>query len=146
MIQSLGGAITNESRSELNHIAFKDINIMEFTTNNRSIADGVAVRVNCKRDSVGSLNDTTAEGNNAAETAMRVKPVIDRTAAQVHHAVDSSAKVAEQAADWLATKAKTLELRQKNLTDDACKFVSAHPVKSMLLAIGTGLLLGRFFR
>jgi ElaB/YqjD/DUF883 family membrane-anchored ribosome-binding protein len=82
----------------------------------------------------------------ADESARKAKPAIDRVAAMAHQAVDTAAVAAGPTADWLAEQGESLNAAQKKLVKDTCSYVSAHPLKSIGIAVVAGLLLGRFIR
>lgn len=82
----------------------------------------------------------------ADEAARTVKPAIDRVAAMAHQAVDKAAGAAAPTADWLAEQGESLNATQKKLVEDACSYVSAHPLKSIGVALAAGFLLSRLTR
>lgn len=82
----------------------------------------------------------------ADEAARSVKPAIDRVSALAHQAVDKVAGAATPTADWLAEQGETLNTAQKKLVEDTCSYVSAHPLKSIGVALAAGFLLSRIIR
>ena len=79
----------------------------------------------------GTPLDKASTGAHAAdEAARRAKPAIDKVAETAHSAVDTATGAAVQ----------------KKLLSDSCAYVSAHPMKSLGMAIVVGLLLGRVVR
>lgn len=82
----------------------------------------------------------------ADEAARTVKPAIDRVAAMAHQAVDKAAGAAAPTADWLAEQGESLNATQKKLVEDTCSYVSAHPLKSIGVALAAGFLLSRLTR
>lgn len=82
----------------------------------------------------------------ADEAARKAKPAIDKVAAIAHSAVDTATSAAAPAVDWLAEHAESLKAAQKKLLSDSCAYVSAHPMKSLGMAIVVGYLLGRVVR
>jgi ElaB/YqjD/DUF883 family membrane-anchored ribosome-binding protein len=82
----------------------------------------------------------------ADEAARNVKPAIDRVSALAHQAVDKVAGAAAPTADWLSEQGETLNAAQKKLVEDTCSYVSAHPLKSIGLALATGFVLSRIIR
>jgi len=82
----------------------------------------------------------------ADEAARSVKPAIDRVSSLAHQAVDNVAGAAEPAADWLGEQGETLKAAQKKLVEDTCGYVSAHPLKSIGIALAAGFLLSRVIR
>lgn len=82
----------------------------------------------------------------ADDAARHVKPAIDRVAALAHQAVDKAASAAAPTADWLAEQGQSLNATQKKLVEDTCSYVSAHPMKSIAVALAAGFLLSRLTR
>ena len=80
-----------------------------------------------------------------SEAASTTEPVIERAAAVAHKAVDKAAGAASKKADWLAERGESLNATQKKLTEEACSFVSANPLKAVGIAAVTGFLLSRLF-
>ena len=83
----------------------------------------------------------------AAENAVsKAKPAIDRVARTAHQTVDRVAGAAAPTAEWLSEQRDSFMASQRNAVDDAGKFVSAHPLKSLGIAVAAGFLIGRFIR
>jgi len=82
----------------------------------------------------------------ADEAARKAKPAIDWVASMGHQAVDSAAGAAAPTADWLVEQGERLNAAQKKLVADTGNYVSAHPLKSVGIAIVAGFLLSRFIR
>lgn len=82
----------------------------------------------------------------ADEAARNVKPAIDRVSAMAHQAVDKVAGAAAPTADWISEQGETLNAAQKKLVEDTCSYVSAHPLKSIGVALAAGFLLSRIIR
>jgi ElaB/YqjD/DUF883 family membrane-anchored ribosome-binding protein len=82
----------------------------------------------------------------ADEAARNVKPAIDRVSAMAHQAVDKAASAAAPTADWLAQQGQSLNATQKKVVEDACSYVSAHPLKAIGAALAAGFLLSRLIR
>ena len=82
----------------------------------------------------------------ADEAARKAKPAIDNMAAMAHQAVDKVAGAAAPTADWLVEQGESLNATQKKLVADTCDYVSAHPLKSVGIALVTGFILSRFLR
>ena len=82
----------------------------------------------------------------ADEAARKAKPAIDQVAAMAHQAVDTAVGAAAPAADWLTQQGESLNATQKKLVADTCSYVSAHPLKSVGIAVVAGFLLSRFIR
>jgi ElaB/YqjD/DUF883 family membrane-anchored ribosome-binding protein len=83
----------------------------------------------------------------AADAAARkAKPAIDRVAAMAHQAVDTAAGAAAPTADWLAEQGESLKATQKKVVAETCSYISAHPLKSIGIAVVAGFLLSRIIR
>ena len=81
--------------------------------------------------------------NTADEATRKVKPRIDKVAAMAHEAVDKAAGAANQTTDKITARSESLNAAQKQLVADTCSYVSAHPLKSVGLAVLAGFLLAR---
>jgi ElaB/YqjD/DUF883 family membrane-anchored ribosome-binding protein len=77
--------------------------------------------------------------------AGRVPPMVDKAAAGAHQAVDSAQGAAQPAMQWAETKVKELGEAQERFTAQARERVTQSPLKSVLIAVGFGFLLGRLF-
>lgn len=83
----------------------------------------------------------------SADDAMRkAQPAIHQVAAMAHQAVDKVAGVAAPTADWLAEQGESLNATKKKMMNDACSYVSAHPFKSVGVAVLAGFLISRMMR
>ena len=102
----------------------------------------------------GTLNKASSSAHAAVDSmagaadaaARKAKPAIDKVAAMAHQAVDKAAGAAAPAADWLAEQGDSLNATQKKLMADTCSYISAHPIKSVGIAVVAGFLLSRLFR
>lgn len=81
----------------------------------------------------------------ADEAARKAAPAIGRVAAVAHQAVNRAADAAAPTADWLSEQAEMLNARQKKLVAGTSDYVSAHPFKSIGIAVVAGFLLSRIF-
>ena len=72
-------------------------------------------------------------------------PAIERVATMAHQAVDRAVGAAAPTADWLGEQAEMLNARQKKLVAGTSDYVSAHPFKSIGIAVVAGFVLSRFF-
>jgi ElaB/YqjD/DUF883 family membrane-anchored ribosome-binding protein len=77
---------------------------------------------------------------------VKPQPTIDKVAKSMHDAVDKAADAAAPAAEWIDEKAESLKETQRTLLDDSCKYVSAHPLKSLVIAATAGFILSRIIR
>jgi ElaB/YqjD/DUF883 family membrane-anchored ribosome-binding protein len=74
------------------------------------------------------------------------RPALDRVTKAAHEAVDKAADAAAPSAEWLSEQADRLTSTQRTLVDDACSYVTAHPLKSLGLAVAAGFILSRMIR
>jgi len=81
--------------------------------------------------------------NAADEATRKAKPKIDKVAAIAHQAVDKAAGAAEQTAQRITERGESLSAAQRKLVADTCSYVSAHPLKSVGIAVLAGFLLSR---
>ena len=72
--------------------------------------------------------------------------VLNRATARVHGAVDQVADVAAPAAQWLEEQGETMKITGDKLIDSTCKYVAAHPLQSLGLALAAGYLISRLTR
>ena len=83
----------------------------------------------------------------AADDAVRhVSPAIDRVAEVAHRTIDKVADVAGPTADWLSERRDSLKATRRKVAADAGQYVSAHPWKSLGIALVAGFLISRFIR
>ena len=82
----------------------------------------------------------------ADDAARKVKPAIDRVAQIAHQTVNNVADVARPTADWLSEQGSSLKATQRKVAADASQYVSAHPWKSLGLALAAGFLISRLIR
>ena len=82
----------------------------------------------------------------ADEAARKAMPIVDRAAERAHQAVDKAAGVAAPTAEWLGEQRESLMATRKRLVDGTCKYVAENPLKSVAIALVTGLLIGRIVR
>ena len=93
-----------------------------------------------------SARISNAASNTAEDILDKAKPTIEKVAAMAHQAVDKAADSAVPAADWLAQKGESLGATQKKLVADTCSYVSAHPFKSIGMALAAGFVISRIVR
>lgn len=72
--------------------------------------------------------------------------VLNKAAARVQGAVDQFAGIAAPAAQWLEEQGENLSTRGERLMDSTCKYVAAHPLQSLGLALAAGYLISRLTR
>jgi len=69
--------------------------------------------------------------------------VLGKAAASAHGAADQAANALAPASRWLEDQGETLEVAGTRLVDSTCKYVAAHPLQSLGMALATGYLIGR---
>ena len=72
--------------------------------------------------------------------------VLNSATARVHGAVDQVTDAAAPAAQWLEEQSETLSTAGEKLFDRSCKYVAAHPLQSLGLALAAGYLISRITR
>jgi ElaB/YqjD/DUF883 family membrane-anchored ribosome-binding protein len=72
--------------------------------------------------------------------------ILNKATARVHGAVDEVAAVAAPAAQWLEERRKTLTGSGEKLLDRTSKYIAAHPLRSLGLALAAGYLISRLRR
>jgi len=111
------------------------------SSGNSSKGDGAVHKV---ASSAHAAVDRAAEA--ADDAARKVKPAIDRAAELAHYAVDKAADVATPTAEWLGERGESLIASPKKIVDGTRKYVEAHPLKSVAIALVAGLLIARVLR
>ncbi|MFZ2853893.1 MAG: hypothetical protein WAZ34_07260 [Rhodocyclaceae bacterium] len=82
----------------------------------------------------------------ASENARKIKPTIERVAGMAHQTVDKVVDVVGPTADWLSEQSDSLKAGQRKVATEASQYVSAHPWKSLGLALAAGFVASRFVR
>ena len=72
--------------------------------------------------------------------------ILKQATARVHGAVDQVADAAAPAAQWLEEHGESLNTSGEKLLDSTTKFVAAHPLQSLGLAVAAGYLISRLTR
>jgi ElaB/YqjD/DUF883 family membrane-anchored ribosome-binding protein len=72
--------------------------------------------------------------------------ILNKATARVHGAVNEVADAAAPAAEWLEEQSETLSATGEKLMDRASKYVAAHPLQSLGLALAAGYLISRLTR
>ena len=72
--------------------------------------------------------------------------MLDETTARAHGAVDQVAAAAAPAAQWLEERSETLTASGEKLLDSTSKYVAAHPLRSLGLALAAGYVISRLTR
>ena len=72
--------------------------------------------------------------------------ILSKATANMHGAVDQVADAAAPAAQWLHDQRETLTNTSDKFVDSTCKYVAAHPLQSLGLALAAGYLISRLTR
>jgi ElaB/YqjD/DUF883 family membrane-anchored ribosome-binding protein len=108
-------------------------------------AAGLADNVSALIDNAAAKAHGSVEyASGAAEDALeRAKPALEKAANMAHLAVETAADKVAQPAQWLAQHGEELQVKQQKLVGDARGYVTAHPLKSLAIALVAGIVLGR---
>ena len=69
--------------------------------------------------------------------------VLSKAAASAHGAVEHISEAAAPTSKWLEEQRETLSTTGDKLVESTCKYVSAHPLQSLAMAVAAGFLIGR---
>ena len=72
--------------------------------------------------------------------------MLNKATARAHGAVDQVADAAAPAAQWLEEHGESLTTGGDKLVDSTCKYVAAHPLRSLGMALAAGYLISRLTR
>ena len=72
--------------------------------------------------------------------------ILNKATIRAHGAVDQVADAAAPAAQWLEDEAETLASAKEKFLETTSKYIAAHPLQSLGLAIAAGYLLSRLTR
>lgn len=72
--------------------------------------------------------------------------ILNKATARAHGAVDQVADAAAPAAQWLEEQGETLTNSGEKLVDSTRKYIAAHPLQSLGLALAAGYLISRITR
>lgn len=72
--------------------------------------------------------------------------MLNKVTARAHGAVDQVADAAAPAAQWLEEQNEALTTTGEKLLDSTCKYVAAHPLQSLGVALAAGYLISRLTR
>lgn len=72
--------------------------------------------------------------------------MLNKVTARAHGAVDQVADAAAPAAQWLEEQNEALTTTGEKLLDSTCKYVAAHPLQSLAVALAAGYLISRLTR
>ena len=85
--------------------------------------------------------------SSAAEAVTRkAKPAVEQAAAMAHEVVDKASDAAAPTADWLDVQGESLNATRKRLQAQTCSYISAHPLKSIGIAVVAGFAFSRTVR
>lgn len=91
-----------------------------------------------------NMNETMSD---TADTAVaKVRPMMDRISTMASDAADKAYDMKSQAKDWLNTNADVVTAKQKEMIDDASKYISANPLKAIGIAVVAALVVGRLMK
>lgn len=72
--------------------------------------------------------------------------VLSKAVARMYGAVDQVADAAAPAAQWLEDQGEALSTRGEKLRDGTRNYVTAHPLRSLGLALAAGYVINRLMR
>ena len=72
--------------------------------------------------------------------------VLNKATARVHGAVDQVANAAAPAAKWLEEQGDTLSSGGEKMLESTVKYIAAHPLQSLAVALAAGYVLSRLTR
>lgn len=72
--------------------------------------------------------------------------ILNKGTARLHGAVEQVANAAAPAAKWLQERSDTLTVGSEKLLDRSQKYIAAHPLQSLAMALGAGYLISRLMR
>ena len=72
--------------------------------------------------------------------------MLNKATVRAHGAVDQVADAAAPAAQWLEEQGETLTAGGEKLLDSTYKYIAAHPLQSLGLALAAGYLISRLTR
>ena len=72
--------------------------------------------------------------------------MLKQATARVHGAVDQVADAAKPAAQWLEDQGEALNTGGEKLIDSTSKYIVAHPLQSLGIALAAGYLISRLTR
>lgn len=72
--------------------------------------------------------------------------ILNKATIRAHGAVDQVAEAAAPAVQWLEDEADTLASGREKFLETTSRYIAAHPLQSLGLAIAAGYLLSRLTR
>jgi len=72
--------------------------------------------------------------------------ILNKATVRAHGAVDQIADAAAPAAQWIDDQGETLASGTEKFLETSAKYIAAHPLQSLGLAIAAGYLLSRLTR
>jgi ElaB/YqjD/DUF883 family membrane-anchored ribosome-binding protein len=87
-------------------------------------------------------NENLTDSVNAASSKLNR----EHMTSLAHNAVDRAADMQGQASEWLSERGEKLSATQKRLMENTTSYVSAHPLKSIGIAVAAALVVGRLLR
>ena len=92
------------------------------------------------------MNMTETMADTADTAAAKAKPVLDRITSMATDAADKAYAMKGQAKDYLIEHADQLSAKQKEMVDEASKYISANPLKAIGIAVLAALVVGRLMK
>lgn len=120
-----------------------------FDPTQSGLADKTAAGIDRLSSGAHHAVEKTAAGidrlsSGAHEAADRASARIDRMSSGAQHAVERVADAASTAARTISRRGSELRARQSQMTESARDCVRRHPIASVGIAVGVGLLLSLF--
>ena len=72
--------------------------------------------------------------------------MLNKATASIHGAVDQVADAAAPAARWLEVQGEALNNGSEKFVDSTSKYITAHPLQSLGIALAVGYLISRLTR
>jgi ElaB/YqjD/DUF883 family membrane-anchored ribosome-binding protein len=119
---------------------------MQTTTGNTPLPSSTLPSGGPTTGTMSSESPYEANAVNSGQVMNKIRPAIDRVAQSAHQAVDKAVHVAVPTAEWLSTRGESFKATQDRMLNDARRYVSSNPMKSVGVAVAAGLLLGRILR
>lgn len=91
-----------------------------------------------------NMNETMSD---TADTAVaKVRPMMDRVSKMASEAADKAYEMKGQAKDWIGSNAEVVSAKQKEMVEDASKYIAANPLKAIGIAVVAALVVGRLMK
>ncbi len=91
-----------------------------------------------------NMNETMSD---TADTAVaKVRPMMDKLSTMASQAADKAYDMKGQAKEWMGSKTEEMTARQKEMVEQASKYISANPFKALAMAVLAALVVGRLMK